>query len=138
MDPVSLVGVSLVAVFWTVLGVQDWRTSMVSPVWMYVMLPFAFFYTGFGFEVLGVLVLYLFLAAWAWVRTGVSTGDVFMVLFYGLTTANNPVFALQVLLITAGSTMIAAEKVFGREKLAFAPVFTVSFLVTQIHQLFWL
>ncbi|WP_157744161.1 hypothetical protein [Halopenitus persicus] len=57
-----------------------------------------------------------------------------MLFVYGITTANTPVTGLQTLLLTAGSTMIIAGRIFNIENIPFAPVFLTSYLITQANQ----
>jgi hypothetical protein len=123
--------IAAVGFLWFLVSVEDARNRMISLKYLYLMLPFTVYYLDPGFALAGVVVSYLIFAAWAWVRKGVSRGDVFMVFFYGLTTANSPVTGLQTLLLTAGFTILGAKHLFDLENIPFAPVFLVSFAVTQ-------
>ncbi|EMA06155.1 hypothetical protein C437_12231 [Haloarcula vallismortis ATCC 29715] len=118
-------------------SLQDLDDRLISLGFLYLMVPATVLYLDLGVGVLAVFVSYLFFAAWAWVTEGVSTGDVAMLLMYGLTTANTPVLGLQVLLFTAGSTIITVNQLTAAEDIPFAPVFLISYLVTQTGHL-WL
>lgn len=107
----------------------------ISPVFLYLMAPVAVFLPHSS-SLIYLIPVYLLGVVCTWRNPGVKSGDALMLVFYCWTTVNNPVTGFQALLLISGLYILVLQKL-GYESVPFAPVFTASFLLTQLHWLLW-
>lgn len=125
------VEVVVVGLHWLLASLDDVRTREVPVHWLHLTTVIGLLLLNPSTSAIYTLPVYLAGILWTWNHSGIKAGDTIMLITYAATTANQPVDGLTNLFLVAGLYIIVAGKL-DREDSAFAPVFLISYLLTQL------
>lgn len=125
------VEVLVVGLHWVLISLEDIVDREVPVHWLHLTTAIGLLLFNPNTSAIYTLPIYIAAVLWTWKHPGVKTGDTIMLTTYAATTANNPLTGLRTLFLISGIYIIAANQL-DKENTAFAPVFLISYLLTQL------